>query len=59
LFPLATGRIKVVLLRRDLKPREYLPCETGLTRTFRIGRSSVREAIKKLQAMEVVEVRRG
>jgi len=47
------------LLRRDLKPREYLPCETGLTRTFRIGRSSVREAIKKLQAMEVVEVRRG
>jgi GntR family transcriptional repressor for pyruvate dehydrogenase complex len=51
--------IREALLRRDLKPGDYLPSETELTRTFGVSKSSVREAVKMLQAMGVVEVRRG
>jgi GntR family transcriptional repressor for pyruvate dehydrogenase complex len=47
------------LLRKTLKPGDYLPSETELTRTFGVSKSSVREAVKMLQAMGVVEVRRG
>lgn len=56
---LAIARIKDALLRKDLRPGDYLPSETELTRTLGIGKSSVREAVKMLQAMGVVEVRRG
>jgi GntR family transcriptional repressor for pyruvate dehydrogenase complex len=52
-------RIKEALLRRTLKPGDYLPSETELTKTFGVSKSSVREAVKMLQAMGVVEVRRG
>jgi len=56
---LAIARIKEALRRKHLKPGDYLPSETELTKTLGIGKSSVREAIKMLQAMGVVEVRRG
>lgn len=56
---LAIARIKDALLRKTLKPGDYLPSETALAKTLGIGKSSVREAIKMLQAMGVVEVRRG
>ena len=56
---LAIARIKDALLRKTLKPGDYLPSETELTKTLGIGKSSVREAVKMLQAMGVVEVRRG
>jgi GntR family transcriptional repressor for pyruvate dehydrogenase complex len=56
---LAIARIKDALVRKDLKPGDYLPSETELTKTLGIGKSSVREAVKMLQAMGVVEVRRG
>jgi GntR family transcriptional repressor for pyruvate dehydrogenase complex len=55
----AIARIKDALLRKDLRPGDYLPSETELTKTLGIGKSSVREAVKMLQAMGVVEVRRG
>jgi GntR family transcriptional repressor for pyruvate dehydrogenase complex len=56
---LAIARIKDALLRKALKPGDYLPSEIELTKTLGIGKSSVREAVKMLQAMGVVEVRRG
>lgn len=56
---LAIARIKDALLRKRLKPGDYLPSESELTKTLGIGKSSVREAVKMLQAMGVVEVRRG
>jgi GntR family transcriptional repressor for pyruvate dehydrogenase complex len=56
---LALARIKDALLRKALRPGDYLPSETELAKTLRIGKSSVREAVKMLQAMGVVEVRRG
>jgi GntR family transcriptional repressor for pyruvate dehydrogenase complex len=56
---LAIARVKDALLNKTLQPGDYLPSETALARTLGIGKSSVREAIKMLQAMGVVEVRRG
>jgi GntR family transcriptional repressor for pyruvate dehydrogenase complex len=56
---LAIARIKDALLRKAIKPGDYLPSENELTKTLGIGKSSVREAVKMLQAMGVVEVRRG
>lgn len=52
-------RIKSALIRGDLKPGDYLPSETELTHSLGIGKSSVREAIKMLQAIGIVEVKRG
>ncbi|PAU74058.1 FadR/GntR family transcriptional regulator [Halomonas salipaludis] len=52
-------RIKTALIRGQLKPGDYLPSETELTQSLGIGKSSVREAIKMLQAIGIVEVRRG
>jgi GntR family transcriptional repressor for pyruvate dehydrogenase complex len=52
-------RIKEALIHRELKPGDYLPSETELTKNLGVGKSSVREAIKMLQAMGVLEVRRG
>jgi GntR family transcriptional repressor for pyruvate dehydrogenase complex len=56
---LVIDRIKEALLRKDLKPGDYLPSELELTKNLGVSKSSVREAVKMLQAMGVVEVRRG
>jgi GntR family transcriptional repressor for pyruvate dehydrogenase complex len=56
---LAIARIHDALLHKALRPGDFLPSETELTKTLGIGKSSVREAVKMLQAMGVVEVRRG
>lgn len=42
-----------------LQPGEQLPIETELARQMGVGRTSLREAIQKLRAMGVVEVRKG
>lgn len=52
-------RIKSALICGELKPGDYLPSESELTQGLGIGKSSVREAIKMLQAIGIVEVRRG
>ncbi|KAA0010265.1 FadR family transcriptional regulator [Billgrantia pellis] len=52
-------RIKQALIRGELQPGDYLPSETELTQSLGIGKSSVREAIKMLQAIGIVEVKRG
>lgn len=52
-------RIKLALIQGELKPGDYLPSETELTQSLGIGKSSVREAIKMLQAIGIVEVKRG
>lgn len=51
--------IKVGLISGELKPGTFLPSETELTNQLGVGKSSVREAIKMLQAMGVVDVVRG
>lgn len=52
-------RITTALIHKELKPGDKIPTENELVAMLKVGRSSVREAIKVLQAMGVVEVRRG
>lgn len=56
---LVVERIKQALLQKELRPGDFLPSETELTKSLGISKSSVREAVKMLQAMGVVEVHRG
>lgn len=43
----------------DIKPGEKLPTEVELMKMLGVGRNSVREAIKMLGALGVLEIRRG
>lgn len=52
-------RFKKALLTGELKPGDYIPSESELIKSLGVGKSSVREAVKMLQAMGIVEVRRG
>ena len=47
------------LLTGNLQPGEKLPSEAELGQQFGVGRGTVREAMKMLSAMGVVEIRRG
>jgi GntR family transcriptional repressor for pyruvate dehydrogenase complex len=59
LVSLVITRIRDALLRKELKAGDYLPSELELSRRLGVGKSSIREAVKMLEAMGVVEVRRG
>lgn len=56
---LVIDRLKDAMINKELKPGDYLPSETELTRRLGVGKTSVREAIKMLEAMGVVEIRQG
>lgn len=47
------------VLSRQIKPGERIPTETELEETLGVGRNSVREAIKILVHLGVLEIRRG
>ncbi|MGD1816335.1 MAG: FadR/GntR family transcriptional regulator [Pleomorphochaeta sp.] len=52
-------KIKQALINKEIKPGDYLPSEAELAKGFGVGKSSIREAIKMLEAMGVVEIKRG
>ena len=52
-------RITSAIVNRTLKPGDRLPSEPELARQMGVGRTSLREAIGKLQSMGAVEVVRG
>ncbi|WP_189129413.1 FadR/GntR family transcriptional regulator [Wenjunlia tyrosinilytica] len=52
-------RIKRLILDRRLAPGAALPTETDLMALLGVSRNSVREALKALQAMGIVEIRHG
>jgi GntR family transcriptional repressor for pyruvate dehydrogenase complex len=52
-------RIEEALINKELKPGDHLPSENEMAKTFGVGKTSVREAIKMLEAMGVVEVQHG
>lgn len=56
---LVIRRIKQALLSGALKPGDRLPSEPELASKWGVGRTSVREALKMLVALGVLEVRRG
>ena len=47
------------LLSKQLKPGDKLPTESELAHTLKVGRNSVREAIKMLSSLGAIEIRRG
>ncbi len=47
------------LVKGDLVPGDRLPSETELIKQFGVGRTSVREAMRGLVALGVIEIRRG
>jgi len=53
------ARIKQYILDSRLKPGDPLPTEMELSRELGIGRNSLRESVKSLQALGVVETRHG
>lgn len=54
-----TERIKQYILTHALRPGDALPTEGELCTALEASRSSVREAIKTLDALDIVEVRHG
>jgi DNA-binding FadR family transcriptional regulator len=51
--------VKQYILEHNLGPGDPLPTETELAHELGVGRSSVREAIKSLQSLGIIEVRHG
>jgi DNA-binding FadR family transcriptional regulator len=51
--------VKRYILEHHLKPGDSLPPEGQLVEDLGVGRSSVREAIKSLQSVGIVDVRQG
>jgi DNA-binding FadR family transcriptional regulator len=52
-------RIKQFIIDNGFRPGDPLPTETELARTLGISRGSLREAMKSLQTLGVVETRHG
>ena len=51
--------IKQYILDHDLKPGDPLPPEGQLVEDIGVGHSSVREAVKSLQSLGIIDVRHG
>ncbi|MEV0564174.1 FadR/GntR family transcriptional regulator [Dactylosporangium sp. NPDC050588] len=54
-----TDRIKTYIIDNRLRPGDSLPTEAELCDALNASRSSLREAIKTLAALDIVEVRHG
>ena len=59
LSKMVVEKIKEGLISGEIVPGEYLPSENELTERLGVGKSSIREAIKMLEAMGVVEICKG
>jgi GntR family transcriptional repressor for pyruvate dehydrogenase complex len=55
----AISKIKDMLLRGELKAGDRLPPEKELSERLGLSRSSLREAVKALELIRVLDVRRG
>ena len=51
--------ITALILGRGLRSGDALPTETELVEALGVSRNSVREALKALQALDIVEIRHG
>lgn len=52
-------QIKEFILTKGLRPGDSLPSEAELCATLDVSRSSVREAVRTLSTLDIVEVRHG
>lgn len=55
----AVARVRELIVRQGLKAGERLPSERQLSDRFRLSRSTVREALQFLAALNLVEIRHG
>lgn len=55
----AAREIKALILSNGLRPGDPLPSESELCEQLGVSRSSVREAIRTLQTLDIVEVKHG
>lgn len=53
------SQIKEAIVNKELQVGDQLPSETILASDFSVSRSSVREALKSLQALGIVESKKG
>lgn len=51
--------IKHLILARGLRPGDAIPTETELCQVLGVSRTSVREAVRSLATLDIVEVRHG
>ncbi|AGK52064.1 FadR/GntR family transcriptional regulator [Bacillus sp. 1NLA3E] len=54
-----TEYIKTKIIYKELKPNDKIPTETELCELLNVSRSSVREALKVLEAINIIQIRRG
>jgi DNA-binding FadR family transcriptional regulator len=59
LYQAAQEEIKAYIIRHSLGPGDPLPPETELAQQLGIGRNSVREAVRSLEAVGILETRQG
>ena len=59
LSKVVVDEIKKAIINGTLKPGDMLPSETVLASKIGVGKSSIREAIKMLEAIGVVEIDKG
>lgn len=59
IFEQAVDQIRDLILSGELEVGQKLPTEMELSKLLNVGRSSVREALRVLEAEGLVEVRRG
>jgi DNA-binding FadR family transcriptional regulator len=57
--PTVQDQITDLIVELDLDPGDALPAEPELMRTLGVSRNSVREALKGLQALGIVDIRHG
>lgn len=59
LYSTVQSELKSYIVKHRLRPGDALPSEAELARQFGIGRNSVREAVKSLEVLGVIESRIG
>jgi GntR family transcriptional repressor for pyruvate dehydrogenase complex len=52
-------QIRQLIVDRELKPGDHLPSQAELAEKLRVGRPSIREALKKLEALGLLEIKHG
>ncbi|WP_346207454.1 GntR family transcriptional regulator [Caldifermentibacillus hisashii] len=52
-------KIRKIIQERNLQPSDRLPSERELTDLLHVGRSSVREALRAMELLGLIETRRG
>ena len=50
-------QIKLMIYQGKVKEGERLPSERSLAEQFEVGRPTVREALKRLEAIDLIEIR--